>query len=129
MKINPCKNNVGAIIDTDLKNFTKETIGLIKDSVNEYGVIFLKNQKLAPRDYINFAKQFGQLADYPMLKGLENFPEITVVEKKPGEKNNVWRGMAYRLDLHKKTTHVNYALFCKRLPQKERAILDLLLNT
>ena len=31
MKINPCKNNVGAIIDTDLKNFTKETIGLIKD--------------------------------------------------------------------------------------------------
>ena len=40
MKINPCKNNVGAIIDTDMKNFTKETIGLIKDAVNEYGVIF-----------------------------------------------------------------------------------------
>ena len=86
MKINPCKNSVGAIIDTDLKNFTKATIELIKDAVNEYGVIFFRNQKLAPRDYINFAKQFGQLADYPMLKGLENFPEITVVEKKPGEK-------------------------------------------
>ena len=41
---------------------------------------FFKESKLAPRDYINFAKQFGQLADYPMLKGLENFPEITVVE-------------------------------------------------
>ena len=60
MKINPCKNNVGAMIDTDSKNFTKETIGLIKDAVNEYGVIFLKNQKLAPRNYINFALLLGQ---------------------------------------------------------------------
>ena len=66
MKINPCKNNVGAIIDTDIKNFTREIIGLIKNAVNEYGVIFLRNQKLAPKDYINFAKQFGQLADYPI---------------------------------------------------------------
>tara|TARA_B100000963_G_C22633451_1_gene676238 strand:+ start:1908 stop:2708 length:801 start_codon:yes stop_codon:yes gene_type:complete len=86
MKINPCKNNVGALIELDLKNFNDSTIKEVKEAINNYGVIFFRNQKLKPEEYINFAKHFGELADYPMLKGLENHPEITVVEKKPGEK-------------------------------------------
>ena len=45
---------------------------------------------------MSFAKQFGQCADYPMLKGLDGFPEITVVEKKPDE--NIMFGEGWHTD-------------------------------
>ena len=84
--INPCKNNVGAFIDVDLNLIDNEVINEIKKAVNDYGVIFFRNQNLNSKTYIKFANNFGQCADYPMLKGLKNYPEITVVEKKPNEK-------------------------------------------
>ena len=84
--INPCKNKVGAIIDADLNNADKNILSNIKEALNEYGVIFFRNQNLTTSQYIKFAKYFGKCADYPMLKSLDDYPEITVVEKKPGEK-------------------------------------------
>lgn len=85
IKVTPNKNNVGAIIEANLSNFNKEIIEEIKDTLAEYGVVFFRNQQLDSQTYINFAKAFGNLAEYPMLKGLDGFPEITVVEKKPDE--------------------------------------------
>ena len=86
MIITPCKNNVGAFIETDLNFAEEKIIEQIKIAANEYGVIFFRNQNLTSKNYIKFSKNFGELAEYPMLKGLDNYPEITVVEKKPGEK-------------------------------------------
>ena len=85
IKVQPCNNNVGAIIDIDIKSASQETTDEIKTALDEYGVVFFRNQNLDSNTYINFAKQFGTLADYPMLRGLDSFPEITVVEKKPDE--------------------------------------------
>tara|TARA_B110000438_G_C15769222_1_gene631070 strand:- start:279 stop:1091 length:813 start_codon:yes stop_codon:yes gene_type:complete len=82
----PCKNNVGAFIDVNVNAIDEILVNKIKEAVNEYGVIFFRNQKLDSNEYINFAKNFGICADYPMLKGLEGYPEITVVEKKIDEK-------------------------------------------
>ena len=84
--IKPCKNNVGAFIDVDLNKITESVIAEIKKAVNNFGVFFFRNQNLTSDNYIKFAKYFGKCADYPMLKGLEGYPEITVVEKKPEEK-------------------------------------------
>ena len=86
ISIKPFKNNVGAFIDLDLNAANKDQINNIKNALDDYGVIFFKNQNLNSENYIKFAKHFGELADYPMLKGLDNYPEITVVEKKPDEK-------------------------------------------
>ena len=85
IKVTPNKNNVGAIIEAELSKFNDEIIEEIKDALAEYGVVFFRNQNLDSETYIKFAKQFGPLAEYPMLKGLEGHPEITVVEKKPDE--------------------------------------------
>ena len=82
IKVTPNKNNVGAIIEANLSNFNQEIIEEIKDALAEYGVVFFRNQQLDSQTYIDFAKAFGNLAEYPMLKGLDGFPEITVVEKK-----------------------------------------------
>jgi taurine dioxygenase len=86
-KINiiPCKNNIGAFIDIDINFADKIQIIEIQKTVNEFGVVFFRKQKLTSVGYIKFAKNFGNFFNYPMLKGLKNYPDITVVEKLPGE--------------------------------------------
>ena len=86
--INPGKNNVGAYIkNIDLKELDKDQISIIKDTLNNFGVIFIKKQNLNSLSYQNFAKLIGKLVIYPRLKGLENFPHINVIERKPDDKN------------------------------------------
>ena len=83
VKIEPCSNNIGAEIACDLKTAGKEEIGEIEKALEKFGVVFFRNQNLDSKSYIQFAKNFGPLADYPMLKGLsDEFPKITVVERK-----------------------------------------------
>ena len=86
IKVQPCKNNVGAEISCNLKTVVEEEIKKIKEALNGFGVVFFRNQNLDSKSYIKFAKNFGPLADYPMLKGLSNeFPKITVVERKASD--------------------------------------------
>ena len=86
IKVQPCKNNIGAEISCSLKTASKEEINKIKEALNGFGVVFFRNQNLDSKSYIKFAKNFGPLANYPMLKGLsEKFPEITVVERKASD--------------------------------------------
>ena len=89
ISINPGKNNVGAYINNiDLKNLNQKKVQEIKDTLNEYGVIFIKEQNLDSESYQNFAKSIGQPVVYPRLKGLDKkFPFINVIERKPDDKN------------------------------------------
>jgi len=84
MKIEP--NKVGAFVKCNLKTASKEEISEIKTALEKFGVLFFRNQDLDSKSYINLAKNFGDLADYPMLKGLNGFPKITVVERKKTDK-------------------------------------------
>src|SRR5262249_8811876 len=50
-------------------------------------------QHLAPRELMAFAQRFGQPVEYPFIKGLPEFPEITPVVKLEHERVNfggVW---------------------------------------
>ena len=78
LSITPGTNNVGAYInDVDLKNLDQYKTSEIKDALNQFGVIFIKEQNLDPASYQNFAKSIGQPVVYPRLKGLDkNFPFI-----------------------------------------------------
>ena len=57
--IKPCKNNVGAFADIDLNKINETAIEQIKTAINNYGVIFFRNQNLTSTNYIKFAKYFG----------------------------------------------------------------------
>ena len=93
VSITPGKNNVGAYInDVNLNKLNNDLTGQIKDILNKYGVIFIKKQNLDPSAYQNFAKSIGQLVEYPRLKGLENFPYINVLERKPSDKSLAFGG-------------------------------------
>ncbi len=86
INVKPCKNNIGAFIDTNLKKADDVIINKIKVALDEFGVVFFRNQNLDSASYVKFAKKFGVCADYARLKGLDGYPEITVVEKKANEK-------------------------------------------
>ena len=81
IEIHPCKNNIGALININLSQVNNDIINEIKVSLDEFGVVFFRNQSLNSSSYVKIAKKLGVCASYQRLKGLDGFPEITVVEK------------------------------------------------
>ena len=67
-KIIPNKRNIGAEVVGNIKNISENDFKIIFKSLEFYGMIFIRRQKLSSSDYIKFAKHFGKLADYPRLK-------------------------------------------------------------
>ena len=86
IELKPLRNNIGAFIKTNLTEADNDIIKEIKNALDDFGVVFFREQNLTPTSYVQFAKKLGKCADYPRLRGLEGFPEITVVEKKANEK-------------------------------------------
>ena len=86
IKIEPFKNNIGASITCDLKSLKTDEIEKTKEALNNYGFVCFRNQNLNPGEYLEFAKLLGKIKDYPMLKDLEGYKGITVVERKDKDK-------------------------------------------
>ena len=64
LSITPGKNNVGAYINNiDLKNLEQNQVDEIKNTLSQFGVIFIKNQKLDP-----FLKKTNKLFVYLFMK-------------------------------------------------------------
>ena len=104
ISVSPGKNNVGAYVNNlDLNDLKENKTNLIKDILNKYGVVFIKKQNLDSKTYQNFAKSLGQLVEYPRLKGLENYPFINVLERKPTDKSIAFGGSF----LHQDTSYLD----------------------
>jgi taurine dioxygenase len=59
----------------------------------EYGVVFFRDQELPPAQFLAFAQKFGEVIEYPFVKGIEGFPLIVPVVKLEHERHNfggVW---------------------------------------
>ncbi|MDA0305959.1 MAG: TauD/TfdA family dioxygenase [Proteobacteria bacterium] len=65
-----------------------DVIGEIRAALVQYGVIFFRDQDISPGQHLAFAKRFGDLVDYPMVKGLDEYPEIVPVVKLENEIHN-----------------------------------------
>jgi len=87
IKILPIKKHTAAEIVCNLSKIKKSDLLMIKKALNEFGMIFFRDQKLTSKNYLSFAKKLGKPAFYPRLKGLsKKFPEITVVQRKKKDK-------------------------------------------
>jgi taurine dioxygenase len=51
-------------------------------------VVFFRDQNLTPAQLVAFARRLGEPIEYPFLKGLDGFPQITPVIKLEHEKVN-----------------------------------------
>ena len=70
------------------QDMTDETIAEIRAALLEHKVVFFRDQEITPAQHFAFAKRFGDVVEYPMVKGLDDIPEIVPVVKLPHEKHN-----------------------------------------
>lgn len=101
--IRPIAGALGAeILGVDLvSKMGHDTIAAIRQALLDHLVIFFRDQELGPPHQIAFAKRFGKLVKYPMVRGLDGFPEIVPVVKLPDERINfggLWHSDTTYLD-------------------------------
>ena len=71
----------------DLKDTTLKNFKVINNLLLEHKVIFFRNQKISPEEQLALASLFGPIEQHAYVKGLNQYPEIVRIIKKPKEKN------------------------------------------
>ena len=71
----------------DLKDTTLKNFKVINNLLLEHKVIFFRNQKISPEEQLALASLFGPIEQHAYVKGLNQYPEIVRIIKRPKEKN------------------------------------------
>jgi taurine dioxygenase len=95
LAIHPVAGALGAEISgVDLSQpLSEATIAALRRAWLDHLVIFFRDQDLSPAQFLAFARRFGDVIEYPFVKGLDDYPEIIPVLKLPHERVNfggVW---------------------------------------
>jgi taurine dioxygenase len=95
LEVRPLSGAVGAeILGINLLNPVSDAqIAEIRKIWLQHSVVFFREQPLEPGAFQAFAQRFGEIIEYPFVKGLPDFPLIVPVLKLPHEKHNfggVW---------------------------------------
>lgn len=103
LEIRPLSGAIGAeIVGVDLSgDLDDDTVAAIRRAWLDHLVLFFRDQDLSPQRFRGLARRFGEPVEYPFLKGLEGFPEITPVVKLPHETVNfggLWHSDTAYLD-------------------------------
>ena len=90
MKVRKIAGALGAEISgVDLSaGLTTARAADIRKVLLEHQVIFLRNQRLTPAQFLAFARHMGEPVEYPFVKGLESYPHIIEVKKLEHERSN-----------------------------------------
>ena len=63
------------------KPLSKPDLAELRKLWLEHLVLFFRDQPLTPPQFMDFARQFGEPVEYPLVKGIEGFPKIIEVKK------------------------------------------------
>ncbi|MFL6565702.1 MAG: TauD/TfdA dioxygenase family protein [Burkholderiales bacterium] len=63
-------------------------VGEIRKAFLEHQVVFFRDQKLDPGQFMAFARRMGKPIEYPFVKGIDGFPEVIEVKKLEHERYN-----------------------------------------
>ena len=73
----------------------------IRKAFLEHQVVFFRDQKLDPAQFMAFARRMGEPIEYPFVKGIDGFPEVIEVKKLEHERHNfggIWHSDTTYLD-------------------------------
>jgi taurine dioxygenase len=95
LEIRPLSSALGAeIFGVDLADrLDEETVRALRAALLEHLVIFFRDQELSPHGLLALAERFGEVVEYPLIKGLPECPLVLPVIKEPEERANfggVW---------------------------------------
>ncbi|HEX6691032.1 MAG TPA: TauD/TfdA family dioxygenase [Burkholderiales bacterium] len=100
MKVRRIAGALGAeLLDVDLS--ANPPVREIRQAFLEHQVVFFREQKLDPAQFMAFARAMGRPVEYPFVKGIEGFPEVIEVRKLEHEKHNfggIWHSDTAYLD-------------------------------
>ena len=90
IRVAPISAALGAVIHgVDCRSdLPSPVIDEIRKAWLEHLVVFFPEQDLEPAEQLAFARRFGVPVKYPMIQGMEEFPEVVEVIKLPHEKHN-----------------------------------------
>ena len=77
----------GEVVGIDLKDSSEKNFKVINNLLLEHKVIFFRNQNISPEEQLALASLFGPIERHAYVKGLDQYPEIVRIIKKPHEKN------------------------------------------
>ena len=66
-------------------DLTDDMIAAVRQAFLDHLVIFFRGQSLTPAQFLAFALTMGRPAEYPFAQGLDGFPDITAVVKRPDQ--------------------------------------------
>ena len=103
-QVHPVAGALGAEISgLDLSRPLSEAIlAALRRAWLEHLVIFFRDQDLSPAQFLAFGRRFGDVIEYPFVKGLDEYPEIIPVLKLAHEQINfggVWHSDTAYLDV------------------------------
>jgi taurine dioxygenase len=90
---------VGGVIGAEIhgvdlaRELPEQTVAAIRHALLDRLVVFFREQNLTSAQYRAFAARIGNPIEYPFVPGIEGFPEITPVLKRPDQTINfggVW---------------------------------------
>ncbi|MEQ8193376.1 MAG: TauD/TfdA family dioxygenase [Rhodospirillales bacterium] len=83
IEIKPLAGALGAeIFGVDLsRGLDDDTFGEIYRAWLDHLVIFFREQTITPEQYLDFARRFGAIHTHPLMKGLDDHPEILEILK------------------------------------------------
>jgi taurine dioxygenase len=64
-------------------------VAAIRSALADYGVVFLRDQRLTPEQHIAFARRFGEINVNRFFHAVDGHPEIAEVRKDPDHKKNI----------------------------------------
>jgi len=88
MQVKLLSGALGAEIrGVSLKDASEKNFEVINNLLLEHKVIFFRNQNISPEEQLALAAHFGPIERHAYVKGLDQYPEIVRIIKKPNEKN------------------------------------------
>lgn len=69
-----------------------DTLGGLRRTLADYGVIFLRDQELSPEQHISFAERWGEINVNRFFQAVDGHPLIAEVRKEPDQKINIGGG-------------------------------------
>ncbi|HJS76996.1 MAG TPA: TauD/TfdA family dioxygenase, partial [Burkholderiales bacterium] len=102
MEVRRIAGALGAeLLGVDLRKLSNEVVAAIRGAFLEHQVIFFRDQKLDPAQFMAFARTMGKPVPYPFVPGIEGFPEVIEVKKLEHERHNfggIWHSDTAYLD-------------------------------
>ena len=92
--VRPLNAALGAEVSVDLAAaLDDEAVAALRAALLQHVVIFFRDQTLTPDALVAMARRFGEVVEYPYVRGLPECPLVLPVIKEPHEKANfggVW---------------------------------------